>query len=35
MKLIGRQYFDVRSISQDQIKGIKRTLELYQAMGGK
>lgn len=35
MKLIGRQYFDVRNISQDQIKGIKRTLELYQAMGGK
>ena len=35
MKLIGTQYFDVRNISQDQIKGIKRTLELYQAMGGK
>jgi hypothetical protein len=35
MKLIGRQYFDVKNISQDQIKGIKRTLELYQAMGGK
>lgn len=35
MKLIGRQYFDVRNISQDQIKGIKRTLDLYQAMGGK
>ena len=34
MKLIGRQYFDLRNISQDQIKGIKRTLELYQAMGG-
>ena len=35
MKLVGRQYFDVRNISQDQIKGIKRTLDLYQAMGGK
>jgi len=35
MKLIGKQYFDIRTISQDQIKNIKRTLELYQAMGGK
>lgn len=35
MKLIGRQYHDIRTISKDQIKGIKRTLELYQAMGGK
>ncbi len=35
MKLIGRQYFDIRNISQEQIKGIKRTLELYTAMGGK
>ncbi|MCA1918683.1 MAG: hypothetical protein LDL38_04725 [Flavobacterium piscis] len=35
MKLIGRQYYDIRTISQEQIKGIKRTLELYQAMGGK
>lgn len=35
MKLIGRQYFDTRAISQDQILSIKRTLELYEAMGGK
>lgn len=35
MKIIGRQYFEVKNISQTQIKGIKRTLELYKAMGGK
>lgn len=35
MKLVGKQYFDIRTISQEQIKGIKRTLELYRAMGGK
>ncbi len=35
MKLIGRQYFDIKNITQEQIKSIKRTLELYQAMGGK
>lgn len=35
MKLIGRQYYDVKNITQDQIKNIKRTLELYEAMGGK
>lgn len=34
MKLIGRQYFDVKTISQSQINGIKQTLELYKAMGG-
>ncbi|QPH40660.1 hypothetical protein [Pedobacter endophyticus] len=35
MKLIGRQYFDIRNITKEQMKDIKRTLELYQAMGGK
>jgi len=35
MKLIGRQYYDIKTISQDQINNIKRTLELYEAMGGK
>lgn len=35
MKLIGRQYYDVRSISKEQIKNIKRTLDLYKEMGGK
>lgn len=34
MKLIGRQYFDVKTISQDQINSFKRTLEMYQALGG-
>jgi len=35
MKLIGRQYHDIRTVTQDQIKSIKRTLELYEAMGGR
>lgn len=35
MKLIGRQYYDTRTISKDQIKNIKRTLDLYKEMGGK
>jgi hypothetical protein len=34
MKLIGKKNFDVRNITQDQIKGVKRTLELYKVMGG-
>lgn len=34
MKLIGRQYYNIKTISREQIKGIKRTLELYRAMGG-
>lgn len=34
MKLIGRQYYDIKTISQDQINSFKRTLELYKAMGG-
>lgn len=34
MKLIGRQYYDVRIINQRQINSIKQTLELYKAMGG-
>src|ERR1035437_713166 len=34
MKLIGRQYYDTKNITQEQISSIKRTLELYQAMGG-
>lgn len=35
MKFIGRQYYDIRTISQQQILDIKRTLDLYRAMGGK
>jgi hypothetical protein len=34
MKLIGRKYFDTRNVTKEQILGIKRTLELYTAMGG-
>lgn len=35
MKLIGRQYYDIKTISQEQINAVKKTLELYEAMGGK
>lgn len=35
MKLLGSKYFDIRNITKDEIKSIKQTLELYQAMGGK
>ena len=35
MKLLGRQYFEIKPITQDQILNIKRTIELYNAMGGK
>lgn len=35
MKFIGRQYYDIKTISQQQILDIKRTLDLYRAMGGK
>lgn len=34
MKLIGRQYHKIKAISQEQINGIKQTLELYNALGG-
>ncbi len=34
MKFIGRQYYGIRTISKQQIVDIKRTLELYKAMGG-
>lgn len=33
MKIIGRQYFDQKTISHDQIINIGRTLELYNALG--
>jgi hypothetical protein len=35
MKFIGSQYHDIKTISSNQIADIKRTIELYQAMGGK
>jgi len=34
MKFIGRQYHNIKTISQEQIKSIKQTLELYNALGG-
>ena len=34
MKLDGRQYYKEKGISQEQINSIKKTLDLYQAMGG-
>lgn len=34
IKFIGRQYYDIRSISKKEIQSIKRTLDLYMAMGG-
>lgn len=35
MKLEGRQYYKIKTITPAQIKDIKRTLELYEAMGGR
>jgi hypothetical protein len=35
MKLIGTQYYDIKTISQEQITSFKRTLELYQVLGGR
>ena len=34
MKFIGRQYHDIKTITKNQITDMKRTLELYKAMGG-
>lgn len=34
MKLIGRQYYDIKDISKSQLTDIKRSLDLYRAMGG-
>ncbi len=34
MKFVGDQYHDVKIISKKQLKDIKRTLELFEAMGG-
>lgn len=35
MKLIGRQYYNIKTISKDQINAFKNTIELYQALGGR
>ena len=34
MKFIGRQYYNIKTLSKQQIEDIKRTIELYHAMGG-
>jgi hypothetical protein len=34
MKFIGRQYYDIKTITQEQKLAIKRTLELFNALGG-
>jgi hypothetical protein len=34
IKFVGRQYASVKTISQQQIKTIKKALDLYKAMGG-
>lgn len=35
MKFIGRQYYDIKTITRNQISDMKRALELYRAMGGR
>jgi hypothetical protein len=35
MKLIGRQYYKIKNITQQQISSIKQTIDLYNALGGK
>ena len=35
MKFIGKQYYDIKTISAEQIRGIKQTVELYNVLGGK
>ena len=34
MKLIGRQYYKTKVITQEQINSMKRTMDLYHAFGG-
>lgn len=34
IKFVGREYYDIKTLSKDQILNIKRSLELYKAMGG-
>lgn len=35
MKLNGSQYYNIKKITNKQIQSIKRTIDLYKAMGGK
>ena len=34
IKIIGRQYYNTKEVSQEQIRDIKRAIDLYNAMGG-
>ena len=34
MKFIGKQYYDIKTITKKQVTDMKRTLDLYKAMGG-
>lgn len=34
MKFIGRQYYDIKNITNSQVTDMKKTLELYRALGG-
>lgn len=34
MKFIGRQYYDVKNITKEQLNGIKRTIDYYKALAG-
>jgi hypothetical protein len=34
VKLVGRQYYDIKTLSKEQIASVKKTLEMYKAMGG-
>jgi hypothetical protein len=35
VKMNGRQYYDIRTLTADQLKSIKDTYEYYIALGGK
>ena len=35
IKIIGSQYYNVKPVSEEQIKSIKQTLDLFNAMGGR
>ncbi|WP_374443701.1 hypothetical protein [Epilithonimonas sp.] len=34
MKFIGRQYYNIKNITKEQLIGIKRTIDYYKALGG-
>ena len=35
MKFIGKQYYKIKTVTNSQIKSIKETLDMYNALGGK